>query len=250
MEHVDSMVLPQNMGVDAADTIRGPQKGFTVEVHTQERTPLTEEEKLDRARTLLQHNPSYTRVFLNVLGACDGTAHTLGSLEETIAAMPSYEKLKNPPFFPVHWLHQAFALEEMYLDAQGNLLSAADVAGLDEDAFDDLVAQYAYRTTETGRAVALEFSPARRIQRLLLDEPVRRDTYIELMGFMRQKRSFSEVEALLRGREILSFSAEDGVTVQPSMFVDKLESVGAIAFDGGWETTKEGKELLESKGEN
>ena len=40
-------------------------------------------------------------------------------------------------------------------------------------------------------------------------------------------------------------TARDGIALQPSLFIDKLESVGAVAYDGGWQTTPEGKELIE-----
>lgn len=225
---------------------RGGNVGFTVEVSKEPRAPLSPEELYERGRTLFLHNPAYVSVFLDAVAACDSTICTLGDLERRIASLPGYEKLKNPPYFPVSWLHEAGALEELYLDAAGNVYEAKDVETLDEDAFDDLVAQYAFRTTENGRRLAGEFSPQRRLARLLEAEPARRETYLELLGFMREKRDFSQIERLLRGRDVLTLTAEDGVTLQPSVFVDKLEAAGAISFDGGWMITVGGKEMLDA----
>ena len=230
------------------DRDRGPMKAFTVEVAAEPPAPLTAEELLQRGRTLFLHNPAYTRVFLDTVAACDGTVRTLDELEERIAALPGYAKHKNPPYFPVSWLRDAGALEELYLDAEGKLYEAKDVEALDEDAFDDLVVQYAYRTTENGRTLADEFSPARRLAGLLDREPARRETYLALLEFLREKRIFPEVEHFLRGRGLQTLTAEDGTLLQPSLFVDKLGETGAIEFDGGWTITTEGKELLDSIG--
>ena len=224
----------------------GSSVGFTVEVAKAPRPPLSEEELYERGRTLFLHNPSYMNVFLDTVDACDGEIHTLGELEERIASLPGYAKLKNPPYFPVSWLKEAGALEELYLDANGKIYEAKDLVALDEDAFDDLVEQYAFRATDNGRKLVSEFSPMRRLASLLEGEPARRDTYLEVLEFLREKRSFAEIERLLRGRDVLTTTAEEGVTLQPSMFVDKLEAAGAIAFDGGWMTTAQGKEMLDT----
>ena len=119
---------------------------------------------------------------------------------------------------------------------------------MDEDAFDDLVAQYAYRTTDNGRALAAEFAPARRLTELFEAEPARKEVYLELLGFLRTKRSYPEVEYHLRSRNVQTFTTEDGTPLQPSLFIDKLGETGAVAFDGGWMITPEGKETLDSIG--
>lgn len=48
--------------------------------------------------------------------------------------------------------HGGLALFE--LDAAGNVVTEADTEGLTENEIDDLVASFAYETTEVGRAVA------------------------------------------------------------------------------------------------
>ena len=238
---------PMPMGIPAQDEDgRGMQQGYTVEVNKEPPAPLTPEERYERARTLFLHNPAYSQTFLDTLATCDGQIRTLGELEERIAALPGYAKHKTPPYFPVSWLRDADALEELYLDADGNAYEAKDVENLDEDAFDDLVAQYAYRTTDNGRKLAREFSPASRLAGLFDHEPARKEAYLELMAFLREKRSFPEVERHLRGCDPGILTTEDGTMIQPSMFVDKLGAAGAVEFDGGWMITAEGKEMLDT----
>ena len=227
---------------------RGPAKAFTVEVSKEPPAPLSAEELYQRGRTLFLHNPAYARVFLDTVAACDGEIRTLSQLEERIAALPGYAKLKNPPYFPVSWLRDAGALEELYLDAEGKVYEAKDVEILDEDAFDDLVAQYAYRTTDNGRSLAAEFNPARRLTELFDHEPARKEIYLDLLEYLREKRSYPEVEHFLREHGAQHFTAEDGTPLQPSLFVDKLGETGGVAFDGGWMITPEGKELLDTIG--
>ena len=227
---------------------RGPAKAFTVEVSKEPPAPLSAEELYQRGRTLFLHNPAYISVFLDTVAACNGEIRTLSQLEERIAALPGYAKLKNPPYFPVSWLRDAGVLEELYLDAEGKVYEAKDVEALDEDTFDDLVAQYAYRTSDLGRKLAQEFSPKRRLAELFEHEPARKEVYLELMAFLREKRSFPEVEQHLRGCDPQILTTEDGTKIQPSMFVDKLGAAGAVSFDGGWMITAEGKEMLDAIG--
>lgn len=237
---------PELAGGPFQDEMRPPEKGFTLEVAGEPPAPLGPEELYKRGRILFLHNPAYVSVFLDTVAACDGEVRTLGELEERIAALPGYAKHKNPPYFPISWLRDAGALEELYLDAEGNIYEAKDVEALDEDAFDDLVAQYAYRTTDNGRKLAEEFRPANRIAELFDHEPERKETYFKLLSFLRQKRAFSEVEHFMRERDVQMFTTEDGELIQPSTFVDKLGAAGVINFDGGWVITEEGKELLDA----
>ena len=202
--------------------------------------------KLERASTLLHHNRAYRPAFRAIIRRCDGSVCPLDELEELVGALPGYEKLKQPPYFPIHWLAEAYALEELYLDAEGAAHTADELAGLSEDEFDDLVTAFAYRTTEVGRAVAEQFAPQKKTARLLEDEPERYDLYIELLEFLEETRTFAQIGTLLRDRPIPASPLAENASPKPSVLVDKLEEAGAIAFDGGWHITSEGKELLDS----
>lgn len=220
---------------------------FTVEVgdnRDHEVSSLTFEEKVRKAETLLKHNPSFRHIFRHILEHCENEAVLLAELEDFVENQPHFATLKTPQYFPIHWLVEAFALEELYVTEDGNLLTAEDVAQLSEDEFDDLIVTYAYRTTQAGIEAAHRFSPSRKLAQLLNDEPDRSSTYLELLHFLEEKKSFASIEALLRNRAVLQDTSRDGVKLQPSLFVDKLEATGAITYDSGWRITPEGKEML------
>ena len=77
-------------------------------------------------------------------------------------------------------------------------------------------------------------------------KPERAATYREVLEFIdEQPRSYNEVRALLEGRDVLQVVLHGHVeTMQPSVFVDKLERSGALVWNKGWTLTAEGKEYL------
>jgi hypothetical protein len=64
---------------------------------------------------------------------------------------------------------------------------------------------------------------------------------VEILDFLTTKRNFGEVDALLRNRAALSRGEE---TIQPSVFVDKLEKAGAVFWQDGWQASEGGREYL------
>ncbi len=199
-----------------------------------------------KARKMMQQNPGYRRVFYGLLNKCKGEPVLLSDLETYVPTFPGYEQLRQPPYFPIHWLDEAYALEEMYFDVEGRLYAWEDVEHLTENEFDDLVVAYAYRTTDVGEVMLEEFSPAKQITALMKEIPGREQLYLDLLEFLQTKRNLGEIDRLLRGREELTTTSQDGVTITPGTFVDKLASVGGAYFDGGWIITDEGRELLEA----
>ncbi len=200
--------------------------------------------RCDGIETLLRHNPSFRRIFLRILDRCSGTTVRLDELERFTEAQPGYGRLRQPPYFPIRWLSDTGALEERYLDAEGGEYSAADLADLDEDAFDELVAAFAYRSTDAGLLAASRFAPARKLSVLLANEQDRADVYLDVLRFVCEKRTFAQIETFLRGHSLFEEVSRGDTPLQPSLFVDKLESAGAVAFDKGWLITPEGKEAL------
>jgi hypothetical protein len=167
-------------------------------------------------------------------------------LEDFIVEQPENKSVTQPPYFLIQWLVDAGSLDTYELDAEGNDVTNERKEGLDEDEIDDLVADTAYRTNEAGLAVIEKFSPKNRTMELLAIVPERFDTYIEMLDFLTERRSFAEVSKLLLGRDVLmSGRNADDRPLQPSVFIDKLADAGSIAWSDGWIITEEGKELLE-----
>ena len=118
--------------------------------------------------------------------------------------------------------------------------------GLTEDEVDDLVAGYAFMTTAVGLAVVEQHTPRARIIELLNLVPERADTYIELLDFCSEEpRTYSEISQLLKGRPALVRIVDgEPQTMQPSVFVDKLEAAGGMVWRDGWVLTDEGRAYL------
>jgi hypothetical protein len=203
-------------------------------------------ESFDKACSLLRSNPLYRPILFKILTYCNGTRHLLPELEEHIASFPEFARSTQPPYSLIMWLAEAGAIDMFEIDAAGDVLTDERKVGLSSDEIDDLVENWAFETTEAGRAVIDEFDPQQRINELLAAVPERYETYIEILEFLQEKRPFAEVDALLRGRDILMFGREPGDRpLQPSVFIDKLAACSGIAFNDGWMITEEGKELLD-----
>lgn len=169
----------------------------------------------------------------------------LTAIEEAIAAFPEFAGATRDQFALVSELvdHGGLALFE--LDAAGNVVTEADTEGLTENEIDDLVASFAYETTEVGRAVAERLNPAHRFAALVEAAPEREPLYRALLSFLREKHSFADVDSYVRSEEGAKVLAQAGVAgMQPSVFVDKLERAGMVAFFHGWQTTEAGRAIL------
>jgi hypothetical protein len=204
-------------------------------------------EGFDKTCALLRANPLYRPVLFRILTYCDGARRELPELEEYVAALPEFAQSTHPQYFLIMWLAESDALDMFEIDAEGAVLSDERKAGLSADEIDDLVEGWSFETNEIGRAVIGEFEPRQRLLELLTSVPERYETYVEVLGFLEKRRSFAEVDALLRGRDVLMVGREPGDRpLQPSVFVDKLAAYGGINFNNGWMVTKEGKELLDA----
>jgi hypothetical protein len=219
-------------------------------------TPMTTDETLDEAlifarrledaRSLLIQNPLSRPVLYRILKDCAPARFALHPLEKHIQEMSEYTQLTQPPYFLLKWLMDAQALDMFELDAEGADVTPERTKGLSEDEIDDLVVDFAFQTSEVGKVVLEEFDPNNRLSALLVEVPERYDTYRELLEFLKEKRTYAEVDELLRGRPILMLGrAADDRPIQPSVFIDKLAATGSIVFDEGWQVTAEGERFLE-----
>ena len=206
-------------------------------------------ERRVKAEALLHQNPKIRWTMYHVLERCsDGAAHPLAELEDFVAAQPGFEGTKIAPYFAVKWLEEAFALEELYLDADGKVFTADDVAPLSEDEFDDLVAQFAYRSTDVGEAILEQFAPRTALLDLFEEEgEIHKRIYLKILEFTREPRNFAEIDHLIRPSSAYIDALNENANLSPVYFLDKLAFVGGIVFEGRWKTTREGEKLLEEE---
>ncbi len=166
-------------------------------------------------------------------------------IEEEVAGYPEFAHAVQSQYHLICALEDAGGMRRIELDENGAEVSSERKAGLTEDEVDDLVASYSFETTEVGRAFVAQHAPRARLIELLDLVPARRETYVEVLEFCREPRGYHDIETLLAGRDILRFGP-DGTeeTIQPSVFLDKLERAGAIVWDGGWRLTEGGEDYL------
>ena len=107
--------------------------------------------------------------------------------------------------------------------------------------------EISFKSTDVGDWFVDYNKPSARLVDLLHLVPERTDTYIELLEFVEAApRPYGQIEELLLGRPALQTVIDGRVeTMQPSVFVDKLERAGALVWKEGWTLTEEGREFLE-----
>ena len=192
---------------------------------------LTFEEKVEQLVRFMQFEPLIRELDYQILVSCAERVG-LSELEKRIASWPAFKAATRDQHALITELVNHHGLELFELDEAGKVVREADKAGLTENEVDDLVAGFAYRITAVGKE---------RFRALLDDAPARRDAYLSIVGFLRDKHSFADVDVFLRGQAVAGLSREAGDGgVQPSVFVDKLERAGALFYDGGWQATEAG----------
>lgn len=204
-----------------------------------------DEQVADLAR-FVQNEPLIREIDCKVLKYCF-ERKDLSDIESQMALYPEFGAAPRDQYTLIMELVNHYGLEFFELDEDGDPVLEADKRGLSENEIDDLVVGFAFQTTEVGKAVSDMLDPLQRLTQLMDIVPARRDTYIEILDFLRDKHSFAEVDSLLRGRDImLEGSGVDGQPVQASVFVDKLERAGGVFFFSGWQTSEAGVEFLSS----
>ncbi len=205
------------------------------------------EDQVRAVERIVLHEPLHREISYKILQFCR-ERHLLADVEAAIEAMPEYAHATKDPYHLIARLEKAGGLERFPLDADGEIVTAAQLEGLNEDQADDLVRDYAFQTTDAGDQAMENGSPANRMDGLFEAEPERKDTYIELLSFFEEgDRSYQDVCDLLKGRDVLlKPNSEGGFTrMQPSVFVDRLERCGAIVWDNGWQITDVGRRFLD-----
>ena len=207
---------------------------------------LSFDDRVEKVRIAVHRSPLHREILYKLLMYCR-EARLLKDAEEEIASYPEFREAGQAPYILMTYLIKADGLEVFELDSAGAVITDEQKIGLNENELDDLIADFAYQSTEAGLAAAYEMSPEQRLNDLLGVTPAYYDTYLEVLGFLSEKRSFADVDQLLRGRDALYANCGPGDRpVQPSIFIDKLERAGVIFWDEGWLTTEEGIQLREA----
>ncbi len=200
------------------------------------------------AEAVARH-PLNREVLYRILSYCF-EERPLGDIEREVASWPEFKGATQNPCHMVSTLVRFGGLVAIERDEAGLLVAPERKEGLSEDEADDLVWEVSYLATDAGRRVVEEHSPAGRMQGLFAGAGERAGAYADVLAFVADApRSYPEIASFLRGRPELE-TVIDGVreTMQPSVFVDKLERAGALVWKEKWELTEEGREFLAKLG--
>ena len=207
---------------------------------------LTFEQAVDKLMGVVTGTTRFREIHRKTLTFCK-QRRALPEVEEKIQSYPEYEHCAQNPYRLIRYLIDGGGLDLIELDAEGEVVDDDRKLGLTEDEVDDLIDSFALKTTPVGEQVADEMEPANRIQKLLDFMPVRFDSYVEVMEFLREPKSMKQINELFDGRDLHylgTMHSDKNIAIQPSVFVDKLERAGAIVWDGAWRLTPEGEGFL------
>lgn len=232
-----------NLGVPMPDL---DDVSFLAEKTVLQNRTLSFDQKVEHVGALLFANNLNRPVLYRILDTVESETLPIFDLEERIQAMPEFKSATQPPYYLIEWLVKAEALSFIEIDDAGEPVTEERRVGKTEDEIDDMIADMLIDITAVGREALEVFSPSQRLQDLLAEIPERLDTYVDVLNYVTEKRSFSEIDKLLQGRPILmSGRKSNDAPMQPSVFVDKLAAAGGIIYDEGWIVSSEGKEMLE-----
>lgn len=202
--------------------------------------PATFEEQVRRGCDLLQQNPAKRPLLYKTLARIAQGPVDLAVLEDELARDVRCAKGSMAPYFYAQWLADAGMARRLDTDGSGRPVNRDDYPELDDDAFDDMLAGFAYEITGAGREVLVRFSPDSRLRALYESQPQRVAVYEDLLAFLREKHHLGQIDSYVRGLASYQAYVAEHQELSPSVFVDKLSDAGVIAFDGGW-VVQEGK---------
>ena len=199
-------------------------------------------EDLNRAA---RRHPLLREIMYKMLELCREETD-LEFLEKDVSAFPEYETCRHSVLSIARILVNHHGLTFIERTYEGDQISESDKEGLTEDEVDDLVAYTTYQTTEEGLLYLNQHAPSLRMEQLLSAKPSYKKIYIELLGYIGcDKRSYSDIQNLLRGRrELETFIDGHMQLMQPSVLVDDLEQAGAIVWNDGWRLSEIGSDCL------
>ena len=206
---------------------------------------LTEEEKYAALNACVLHHPLNRELYLRVLRYC-AQEHELHDIEQKMETFPEFPRCTMNQYYMIKSLVESFGLEYIERTEDGQQITPEMKEGKTEDEIDDMIYNFNYVTTPLGLRLIEERSPRKRLEALLEWEPSRRDTYVQVLDFIAEEpRPYAQIESLLKGTPALETVIDGRIeTMQPSVFLDKLERAGVLVWNKKWQITEEGLDYL------
>ncbi|MCD8316076.1 MAG: hypothetical protein LUB61_01530 [Eggerthellaceae bacterium] len=207
---------------------------------------LTLEEKTDRVLTCVGSQNALREALYKTLVFCQ-EPREFGEVENYIADTDEfkYSHIIQSPYTMIQMLTRAYGLEQIPLDADGNVITDEQTEGLSQDEIDDLISTYEVETTEAGRAVINIMDPKKRFASQLAQKPHRAETFYRLMEFCEVPRKFPEIQEFFKNTPGLAIdTVQVHHKLSPDFYVDKLDKAGILVWQKAWILTDAGKEAL------
>lgn len=160
--------------------------------------------------------PSYRIVLYKILEYCE-SARFSSDVEQTMFSFPEMKGAIHSPLLLLSWLQEAGGIEQLLVENSKAM----------------------WCTTPAGRNALKKESNDNRLGRLIVQEPIYQEIYLQILQACLSPKSRMEIETMLNGNPILK-EAE----VYPTFFIENLEETGGLEWDKEWKTTAAGEDLL------
>lgn len=137
-------------------------------------------------------------------------------------------------------LHEEIEADDVRMSREGYEQALADE---NFNGFNDVEVYIC--VTENGKAVACAHSPNNRYKTLLKENSDYQKVYEDVLDFCKSPRQLHDVELEIQSLGFAtSRNAQHKKCVYPLFILEGLQSVGALAWDKGWNTTPAGQSIL------
>jgi hypothetical protein len=181
---------------------------------------MRESQDLERATTkVLQRisaEPADKIVLCKILAFCE-SARSYPEIWHEVRAYPEMKTALQTPQVLLTWLVEAGGVEQVAAEEQ----------------------EPTWRTTPAGRNVIRIEDPGDRLERLLAQDSVYREIFLQVLQLCIVPTSRSEIESMLNSHPLL-----ENPKVYASYFVEALERARGLEWADKWRTTQAGKEFV------
>ncbi len=213
---------------------------------------MSHEERVAATLECLERKNNQKEILYDLLVFCR-TERTEEETEEFLTNHKQFADGYHTASKYLFFMQRTGAIEELEYDSEGALITEERREQLREAEFSeeeiaDIAEEWHYKTTAAGEEAIEGFDPVDRTKEMLATQKESRiASYRRLLEFCEQPRSLEEITTFMDGDPGLEVDPRTGVMqMQPSAYIGKLDSSGALTWENGWQTTPGGMEVLET----
>lgn len=204
---------------------------------------------LEALLDLVANNQAATKLYQAALGRC-GEATDRAALAAELAGIPVPRTCMQTPQTVLNSLVRRGALAQTTLVNGEPYQGTPEEFAKDEGISAEARITYSLVTTELGRELERQISPAAAIAKLFAEKPEHVEGFEEVLALCDSDEGATrdQIAEHLNGCGVIRYNPSTGQPfVFPAYYTGKLEDAGALVWDGTWRLTKEGEAFLESR---